>query len=342
MVREVLTAEALSALQPRVAAAYLIARRAEGLARSEEQLLEAWLAKNEEHRRMFESADRAWQTFANPEDDEILAAMRAHALAPRPKTLATWRPAIAAAAAVLLIVGAALYLGPALHLWVPQSPPPGAASVEAMQFESSRGVVKDIVLADGSNMTLDADSAAVGRISAIARNVQLLRGRALFTVVPDRSRPFEVVAAGRSVVAVGTRFEINLAGDALTVTLLDGHVTIGSPNSAREPVTLEAGQQYLERNGTASVRTIGPASEKEIAWRVGLVNFDDEPLSEASAVMNRYSTDQIVIHDPAVASIRVSGQFRAGETERFAATVAEMHKLRWGRRVDQIELVRPK
>ena len=72
----------------------------------------------------------------------------------------------------------------------------------------------------------------------------------------------------------------------------------------------------------------------------GLVNFDDQPLAEAVAVMNRYSTDQIVIGDTRVASLRVSGQFRAGDSQRFAETLAEMHGLRAIRRENRIELVR--
>ena len=101
MVREALTAEKLSALEPREAAALFIARRAEGLTASEQQMLADWLAKDEGNRRLFESADRAWKTFDDSEGDEILSAMRAHALAPR-RAAGQWRPAAAAAAIALL------------------------------------------------------------------------------------------------------------------------------------------------------------------------------------------------------------------------------------------------
>ena len=54
--------------------------------------------------------------------------------------------------------------------------------------------------------------------------------------------------------------------------------------------------------------------------------------------MNRYAHDQIVIRDPAVRAIRVSGQFKAGDADRFAETLAEMHGLRSVRGADTIEL----
>jgi transmembrane sensor len=338
VVHEALTLEKLSALEPREAAAYFIARRAEGLSSSEQELLSGWLANDEVHRRMFESADHAWQSFAEVEGDEVLAAMRAHALAKRPRAFAFSRPLAVAAAVVLLAAGGALFFDPALNPWAPQSVRHGSASDSATQYASARGEVKDIPLPDGSTMTLDADSAAVRRFNTNSRTVDLLRGRAFFAVMPDQSRPFVVAAGGRSVVAVGTRFDVNLVPDGLTVTLLDGHVEVRSPDPALAHVTLDPGQQYIERRGKATIRTIGAASENEISWRVGLVNFDDQPLAEAAAVMNRYSPEQIVISDPTVASIRVSGQFRAGDARRFAATLAEIHKLRSIRRGDQIEL----
>ena len=69
------------------------------------------------------------------------------------------------------------------------------------------------------------------------------------------------------------------------------------------------------------------------------MDFDDVTLAEAAVEVNRYSLQQIVVHDPAVAAMRVSGQFKAGEAERFAQTVAEMHSLRAVRRTNAIELV---
>jgi transmembrane sensor len=341
MVREALTMERLDALEPRDAAALLLARRAEGLTSSEEQLLASWLARDESHRRLFDSADKAWQSLHGHDGDEILAAMRAHALAPRRRAFAAWRPLAAAAAVLLLAVGAGLFLVPALNPRAPESQPQASVSGAAIQYASARGELNELQLPDGSSMTLDADSAAVGRFTSDGRTVEMQRGRAFFAVMPDRSRPFAVTAAGRSIVAVGTSFDVNLLADGLTVTLLEGRVEIESQDSALEPITLEPGEQYVERLGKATIRDLGAASENAVSWRVGLINFDDQPLAEAAAMMNRYSGDQIVIRDPEVAALKVSGQFRTGDAQRFAATLAEMHKLRPVRRENEIELVRP-
>lgn len=326
MLREALTIEKLNALEPREAAALFIARRAEGLTTSEQQLLADWLAKDENNRRQFENADRAWQSFADSDNDEILAAMRAHALAPRQRSAPRWMPVAAAAAVALVAIGMAWFL------MIP--------SAETFEYASARGEVKELQLPDGSSLTLDGDSAVAGRFSTGARRVELRRGRALFAVTPDPSRPFSVDAAGRRVVAVGTRFDVNLMVDGLTVTLLEGRVNVESLNSSMTPVTLMPGQQYVERHGKGEVRKPEGAGENAISWRKGFVNFDDQPLGEAVAVMNRYSPDQIVIRDANIASLRVSGQFGAGDSQRFAETLAEMYGLRLIRQENRIELSR--
>ncbi|MEJ0087964.1 MAG: FecR domain-containing protein [Pseudomonadota bacterium] len=327
MVREALTAEKLGALEPREAAALFVARRAEGLTASEQQLLDVWLAKNDDNRRQFENADRAWQTFAASAGDEILAAMRAHALAPRPRSGAGWWPAAAAAAVLLVAIGLVWNFMP---------------SSGTFEYVSLLGEVKEFQLSDGSSVTLDGESALTGRFSGKSRSIELQRGRALFAVAHDPSRPFSVTAAGRRVVAVGTRFDVNLLDDGLTVTLLEGRVDVESLDATTALAKLDAGQQYVERRGKVEIRTLSGAGESAISWRKGLVNFDDQPLSDAVAVMNRYSPEQITIRDPDVASLRVSGQFRAGDSQRFAETLAEMHGLRAIRQDHRIELVREK
>ncbi|HEX3364165.1 FecR family protein [Phenylobacterium sp.] len=287
----------------------------------------------DEHRRALESAERAWGAFEEAEGDEILAAMRRHALAGRPRVWSDWRRISAMAASLLVAAGAGLYFAQGPGHRAPVSAP-------AIQYVSARGEVKQIRLPDGGGMTLDADSVAIVQFAADRRTVQLTRGRAFFVVVHDPSRPFAVAALDRRVVAVGTRFDVNLTAGALTVTLEEGRLKVASADRAAGTVMLEAGQQLVERSGRDTVRTIGARTANAVAWRTGLVSFDDQPLAEAAAVMNRYSKDQIVIGDPAVASMRVSGQFRAGEADRFAQTLAELYGLKPVRRANQIELVR--
>lgn len=324
-------------MEPEEAAAYFVARRAEGLTAAEVELLATWLADDEANARELQRIERAWEWLAEPGEHEVIGAMRAHALTPRPRHWLWTRPA-AAAAAILLLVGAL-----ALLVRVPGWPP-GSGGTERgdqplLAYVSAPGQVRIVTLPDGSRMTLDAGSRVLGRFSGAGRSAELVRGRALFTVSPDRSRPFTVTARERRIIALGTRFDVGVAGGTLTVNLFEGRVAVGPVNGTVEPFTLKPGQQFIERDGRARVRTVGAQIENEGSWTRGLLHFDDVTLMKAVEQVNLYSADKIVIGDSRVAAMRISGEFKAGDAMRFALTVAELRPVKVVRRAEEIELV---
>lgn len=314
------------------AAAYFVARRSEGLTESERELLTQWLAADPGNSAELERVERGWDWFADSEGNEILSAMRAHALEPRPRWWARLTPQAAAAAVLLFFAGLSVMLFRAGD-WGGPSPQAG----QSIRYASA-GEIRQIRLPDGSRMTLDARSEAVGSFGSGGRSVELLRGRAFFDVAKDRARPFSVTAGERRVIALGTRFDVKLEAGGLTVNLLEGGVTVGPLDPGVEPARLSPGQQFVERGGTAVIRRIDPEGGNVTGWTQGLLHFDDVPLAEAVAEVNRYSPVQIVIPNRQVAALRVSGEFRAGDGARFAETVAELHPIRVIRRADSIEL----
>lgn len=337
MIREALTLERLRALGPEEAAAYFVARRAEGLTASEEEMLAAWLAEDEAHARELRRIERAWDWLADPGEHEVIGAMRAHAVAPQRRHWLWSRPA-AAAAAILLLVGALAMLV-RVPGWPSGSGGTQRGDERLLAYVSAPGQVRIVTLPDGSRMTLDAGSRVLGRFSGDRRSAELVRGRAMFAVSADRSRPFTVTARERRITALGTRFDVGIAGGALTVNLFEGRVAVGPVDATVEPFTLRPGQQLIERDGRAIVRTIGARIEDQAGWTRGLLHFDDVTLSQAAEQVNLYSRDKIVIRDSEVAGMRISGEFKAGDAMRFALAVAELRRLRVVRRAQQIELL---
>jgi transmembrane sensor len=333
MVREALTLERLQAMPVDDAAALFVARRAEGLTAGEQELLAEWLAESAEHQAALACAERGWDAFDAAGDDEILAAMRAHALAPRRHAWPRWIQVAAAAAALLLLATASLVL-PAL---LTRNGVPAVQEIAWTRYEAPATQLRTVKLADGSVMMLDAGSAAETRFTADRRSIRLLRGRALFDVSHDAARPFGVMAATRRVIALGTRFEVDLGDAMLKVTLLRGKVAVEPMGSAAQTVMLAPGQQFAERDGTGMMRSV---LDQDPAWIRGLIDLDDVPLGQAVEQINRYSSEHIVIRDGGVAALRVSGQFRAGEAQRFATTAAELLGLRVSRHGNEIELGR--
>jgi transmembrane sensor len=260
-----------------------------------------------------------------------MAARRAHAAAEKPKRIVTWKTiAVTVAIVLLAAIATFLFMGTRGR---------NSLTVTVVPYSTLRTQLKSEQFPDGSQLDLDADSIVVGRFGAAGRQVQLQRGRAMFTVAADRARPFVVTAAGRSIIAVGTRFDVDMLDSGLTVTLLEGHVVIESKQPS-QPLVLEPGQQYVERRGKVVVRTMGEAAENAAAWRSGLAFFDDQPLADVVQIMNRYSLQDIVVRDPAVAALRISGQFRAGDASGFAAKLASAYSLKVVNTGGRIELTR--
>lgn len=332
MTADALTAERLRTLDAREAAARFVVRRAEGWSAGEAALFEDWLRADARNQAVFETVDRGWAAFEDADNHEILSAMRERAMATRPARALPWR-ALALAASILVAVG----LGVVIPRLASTPSTPVEAPVATFQYATARGEIREVRLPDGSLVTLDADSAVAGRFTNGRRGLTLQRGRALFAVAPNHARPFAVAAGGREVVAVGTRFDVDLAAGTLTVTVSEGRVTVAPRNDTSRTVALTAGQRFVDRGDRAP--QVAPATETG-SWRNGVVAFDGQTVAEAAVVMNRYGGRPVLTRDPEIGALRVSGQFRAGEGDQFATTLAELHGLRVVRQGEGLELVR--
>ncbi len=163
--------------------------------------------------------------------------------------------------------------------------------------------------------------------SANRRDLRLLKGRAFFDVAHNARRPFVVEAAGRQVVAIGTRFDVRLDPGRVRVVLVEGRVAVRSSGSAASPTLLSAGEQLDARAGMVPV--VSAADVQEVLnWQRGFVTFDNDTLAAAVAELNRDDIDQVMVRDRRVADLRISGLFRAGDVGRFGRALAQIHPVR--------------
>jgi transmembrane sensor len=339
MIREVLTLEGLSALPNDEAAALLAARTSDRGGAGEEPLLVAWLELDPDHGRAWRDVQRALSCFADAGEDPLVQALRSQARRSVGRQVTVRRSALAAAAVIVVVAGA-LWLRP-LGVRAPgvaAGGPERTASVQSgVRYATDRHLPANFTLADGSVMTLDAQSAVTVAFSGARRDVRLVAGRAGFDVRHDSQRPFVVAAGDREIVAVGTRFDVSVDPRGVQVVLAEGRLAVTGPTAARN--LLEAGQMLSAATGGPPVITVVDLPSLE-SWRRGLLAFDDERLATAAAKLNRYGRQQLLVTDSAVASLRVSGTFRAGDPERFAQAMADIHPVRVIRRgPDVIELV---
>jgi transmembrane sensor len=317
---------------PEDAAAYWLARCDADPATAADPAFLAWLGESEDNAAAWARAQAVWDRAVLDLNDAPLAeALRAEALAARPPV---WPKALAAAS-----IAAAVLLG-AVGGWRywsgREQPSQVAASSPALQYATGVGERRLATLSDGTRLDLDSDTRIDVTIDGKARRLRLVKGQVYIQVAHDTDRPFAVDVGDQTIVDRGTEFGVSLDANAISIVLAKGAVAVGPRGQA--PVhQLTPGQQLVLRAGRATLVEL-PDPKSALAWRDGFVEFSDTPLSEAVAEMNRHGGPRMVIADPRVGALKVSGRFKLGQPERFLRTVSLLLPVRAVRIGDTIEI----
>jgi transmembrane sensor len=323
------------------AAAFWDARlRNPDCAAAERAAFEAWRAGDPANAAAFEKLQQALDALRAAAARPELRAMRDAALRTRRTPRAAWVTGLAAA--LLLAISAAWSALPQETKWnviaalgfsEPQSTG-GQPALAAKTFATAIGGRSTITLDDGSRVTLNTQSRIETHFSKTRRDVTLVAGQALFEVAHDATRPFVVTAGDRQVTAIGTAFDVRLEPTGVRVVLVEGRVAVDEradgPIAAllgTERRELVAGQEYVSKARAANIVRAADVNEA-ILWRDGRVAFNDVPLTQAIAEMNRYATGALVVADPSMARLRVNGVFRTGETRAFVNALEEYFPIR--------------
>lgn len=121
---------------------------------------------------------------------------------------------------------------------------------EQIDYQTKIGEVQHITLPDGSQVDLDSGAQLQLAFDGQYRQVNLLQGRAYFSVAPTTGselRPFQVKAKNGVTQALGTEFAIDNEGDNVDVSVYQHRVKI-SLLSGQE-VVVKAGNftQYQQQ-----------------------------------------------------------------------------------------------
>ncbi|MGE5566516.1 MAG: FecR family protein [Parcubacteria group bacterium] len=285
-----------------------------------EQLLEfqQWLEASAYHQAAWDEAEQSWTMAGLLRQDPELLLLRAQARKSYPPFRRSLIGAgVAAAAALAVFVGLSV---------APQSPVHKATIARISQqqtFRTGVGQRTTMTLSDGSVVTLDTDSVLRTNDAGRERRMYLDKGRAFFKVAHDPSRPFIVAAAGRTVTALGTEFDVSIERGRFEVTLVQGKVRVEQPRLLMPPAhtaELKAGYRIEVRNDKDWV--VEPANvARDTGWVQGRLTFVDQPLSEVAAEMNRYTDKKIVLKDAEVGRQPVVAVLKPGDLDSFVKMV---------------------
>jgi transmembrane sensor len=270
---------------------------------STDRAVRAWLEESEDHQRAFERATEIW--------DMLPSVAGEYRSAPPAAQKVRWQPwALAASLAAVLGTGSAW--------WLPRPP----------SYETHIGEQQVVMLADNTRVALNTNSELEVRYSKAERRVILDHGEALFEVSHEASRPCLGYSGADVVRAIGTRFVVRNENGETRVTLLEGKVQVSGPSAAnRAPLAVLRPGQRLTVTADAGASLDTPPLDAATAWRRGEIVFDNSTLIDAAEELNRYSDSHLVIADPRLASLRVSGVFSTKDVPEVAKAFATLYGL---------------
>jgi transmembrane sensor len=296
------------------AAAWLVRLHADDRSEADERAFRVWVAARPENARAFEAVTTLWDAA-----DGLRAEMAAS-----PRHFVRRRTVVAG-------VGSLAAACAGFAVW---------EQAYAGVYETDIGEQKHVTLSDGTQVFLDTDTRIRERYTPSLRVVELDRGRANFRVKPDVRRPFVVEAAGQRIVADRTTLDVRRDGTRVSVVMLEGRATVlaNAPTVIRRLVLARGERAIVARNLVIHVDK--PNLAPLTAWQTGQAMFESDTLVAAAAEMNRYSTVRLVVDDPAIANLRLSGVYRVGDNEAFAHSVSKLLPVTIEHYSDHIELVR--
>ncbi|MGF6371599.1 transmembrane sensor [Paraburkholderia sp. RAU6.4a] len=200
------------------------------------------------------------------------------------------------------------------------------------EFRTATGELDDVLLADGTQITLGSASAINAAFEAKVRRVDLLGGEIIVRPVSDvggapgartTHAPLLVQTAEGVVEARGAQFSVR-QGDGFTrVAAFRGDALV-RPASGAALVLTQGQRCTLTRFGVAAPQALDP---REAMWTRGLLYANNMRIADLVDELARYHAGVLRYADD-VADLRVSGIYQLTDTDATLALLQRTYPIR--------------
>lgn len=200
-----------------------------------------------------------------------------------------------------------------------------ASLMVTQEIITQPGTKTHLFLPDSTEVWLNAAS-TLRFPSVFAGNERRIEldGEAYFEVYKNKRKPFIVGTRFQDVEAIGTAFNLSAySGDLrFSTTLIEGKVKVADREKAEQIVFLEPGIQlnYHTQNKIYNQQRV--RVQDVIAWRDGVLIFNETPFFEVASKLGRWFNADIQISDQSVANYRFTGTFTSESLEQVMELLA--------------------
>jgi transmembrane sensor len=216
------------------------------------------------------------------------------------------RPASWAAAASIVLVGFTMF-------WFNQ---------KSVNYETGYGQIRKIDLADGSVVTLNANSKL--KIEDDLGNTPLrevwLEGEAYFDIAKKNGAKFIVHTSEAEVEVLGTEFNVNTRRKQTKVILHEGKVKLLAGNA--QPVIMKPGEMATVLNNFQPIQLTMVKPEQYDVWKESLAILNDKTVLEIAEMLEDTYGVTLTFEDSLMLHKKLSGKLVIKSTDDFVDNLA--------------------
>ena len=285
---------------------WLVRLRSGQASEADAQAFACWRAQSPRHARAARELGQLWRGLR----------MAAPALARAPARRAPSLGRRAFLGGALAAGVALLAVRPPLALW------PSVGDLAA-DYRTGTGEQRQLALAGGAQVRMNTQTRLNLRGADDTAFIELLAGEA--QIVADGHDACTVLAGGARLQARAASFNVRcLPGGEVELSCLEGRVEVDHP---LRRTTLSASQRL--RYDPAALHLAAPAdSAAVLAWRRGLLLFNDTPLAQVVDELNRYRPGRIFVQSEELGLRRVQAQFSIDKLDVALALIRDLYGAR--------------
>lgn len=192
---------------------------------------------------------------------------------------------------------------------------------------ASKGEIKKLILPDGSQLILNANS-SVTYLSDFENNRKLkLKGEAYFEVVKNPKSPFTVETTQFNIKVLGTSFTIKAYPKyPNTIKVLTGKVAVHDKVNPDTNILLIKNQQLLFTKKQLPLLT-NNYQEDFLAWTKNIIVLKNTSLGETAEILENRFNVTIEFDNSEIEQLGISGKFKDENITTILESIAEVKQL---------------
>ncbi len=189
-------------------------------------------------------------------------------------------------------------------------------------YKTNVGEIKTILLEDGTEATLNTNTAFNIDFDGDKRVVKLVRGELLVKVAYQENQPFTVITPHGSATALGTIYSTRIQEGKTTVKVYESRVTVSLTEKPEQSAVIHSGQSAtLDKQKISNTRAL---TEKEPDWLRKKLTFHNTPLSEVISRISYYRNGKVSAKGEVLQrDLHFTGLLPADDSDAALSVVAE-------------------